>query len=83
MSKKEEPTKYMFGVKGVWHKSASENTHARDIPATILELNKMGLLYIFTSEPIIRGYDSLNNRTATVFADDFTVLTPEDLKNDI
>ena len=81
MTKTEEMEKYTFGVKGIWHKPASENTQARDIPATVLEAKKMGVIYIFTTEPIIRGYDSLTNRTATIFPSNFTILSEEDFKN--
>ncbi len=66
---------YKFGTKGIWHKPASENTKARNIPAVVLEHHKNGPLYLFTLEPIVKGHDNLTNRTVTTLQSDFSPLS--------
>lgn len=61
-----------FGVKGTWHKPASERTKAIDIPAVVLEQTPEGVIYIFTFKSITRGWKNLSGRTATIFPSDFT-----------
>jgi len=72
---------YPFGTKGIWHKPESEDSKARDIPAVVLEQTPEGVLYIFTTEPIVKGSKNLTYRTATIFPSDFTAAagTQEDL----
>lgn len=65
-------TFYNFGDRGIWHCPASEQRKAQDIPAVVLEQTKEGCLYIFTDRPIIRGYNNLTYRTATITPSDFT-----------
>lgn len=72
--------KYFFGQKGIWHKPASENTKAKDIPAVILEETKEGVIYIFTFEPILKGANNLTYRTATIFPSDFTLDQPKKIQ---
>lgn len=66
--------KYIFGMMGIWHMPASENTKARDIKAVVLEQVKGGLLYIFTLEPTVKGAKNLTYRTATIFPSDFELI---------
>lgn len=63
---------YKFGTKGIWHKPASENTKARDIPATILQHFENGVIYLFTQEGVGGKHDTLTNRTVTTLLSDFT-----------
>lgn len=62
---------FKFGDEGIWSCPASEDRKAQKIPAKVLEQVRGGLLYIFTSRPIIRGYDNLTYRTATIPMQDF------------
>lgn len=65
---------YKFGTKITWHCSGGERGKDRDIPAVILEKTKVGVIYIFTMEPIVKGYDTISNRTTTVFPQDITII---------
>lgn len=60
--------KLEFGTRGIWKKSASENSKARDIPAVILECDHRGVLYIFTFD---KKAKTLTDRTATILQSDF------------
>ena len=59
--------KFVFGQKGIWHRSASEHRKAKDIPCVVLE--DLGVLYIFTFD---KKEKNLTGRTATIFHSDFT-----------
>jgi hypothetical protein len=60
----------LFGTKGIWHKPASEEEKARDIPAVILEVLENGTVYIFTFD---KKAKCLTDRTATIFDCDFSI----------
>lgn len=64
---------FVFGMMGIWHMPASEQSKARDIKAIVLEQTKEGCLYIFTLEPIEKGAKNLTYRTATILTADFTL----------
>lgn len=63
-----------MGCQGIWHKSESENTKAKDFEAVVLEeTSGKGLLYLFTTkEYILKGAKNLSYRTVTIFSSDFT-----------
>lgn len=62
---------FKFGDRGIWKCPASEHHKAQKIPAVVLEHSKLGTLYIFTDRPIVRGYNNLSYRTATILPSDF------------
>ncbi len=69
--------KLKFGTRGIWHKPESEEHKAKDVPCTVLEESKVGrmrVLFIFTDAPIIKGWDSLTYRTATIMFSDFSLI---------
>lgn len=67
--------KFKFGDRGIWHVPASEQYEAKDVEAVVLEQTKEGLLYVFASKPIRKGWENLTYRTATIFPSDFTLFT--------
>jgi hypothetical protein len=60
--------KFPFGTRGIWHRCASEERKAKDVPVVVLEHLSDGTMYIFTFEKA----PTLTHRTATIFESAFT-----------